>query len=284
MENIDDVPLSVMDWRTRAAKRVFHATFAAESQAGVDTVGIAKYLRAYWCDVMFGFADWMDVTEYGEEQSPIILYTDCKSLYDHLRKDGAVPDDKWIAVAIASLKCAVSAGPGRNQTKSECRWIASRWQLADCLTKPGLGKVLRGILQAGVTRLHELSLAQVRKAKSGKSVVQGVHYVGCVCVPGDDDDDDEDRIEDLIEDRTLTLPTFFSSMTLSSDARWPLQATWTSCSSWEAGCSLAYGQTNQTPPDLTATTTTTTNPPTGKILRDPLCSSCLLYTSPSPRD
>ena len=108
LENIDDVPLSVMDWRTRAAKRVFHATFAAESQAGVDTVGIAKYLWAYWCDVMFGFADWVDVTEYGEEQLPIVLYTDCKSLYDHLRKDGAVPDDKWIAVAIASQMCCIS--------------------------------------------------------------------------------------------------------------------------------------------------------------------------------
>ena len=69
----------------------------------------------------------------------------------------------WVAVAVASLKGAVSAGPGRNKTKSECRWIASRWQLADCLTKAGLGKALRMILTTSTTKLHELSLQALKK-------------------------------------------------------------------------------------------------------------------------
>ena len=76
--------------------------------------------------MLLGHADWIDVTSYGESPMAIILYTDCKSLYDHLKKEGAVPDDKWVAVAVASLKCAVSAGAGRNTDKSECRWLASR--------------------------------------------------------------------------------------------------------------------------------------------------------------
>jgi len=173
LEDVGDVPLSVLDWRTRAAKRVFHATFAAESQAAVDTYGLAKYLRAYWCDILLGFTANIDVTSYGEDQMEIILYTDCKSLFDHLKKDGAVPDDKWIAVAVASLKCAVSSGSGRNLSKSECRWIASRWQLADCLTKSGLGKTLRAILDKGSTRLHELSLQQVKKKNK-----PGAYFVG----------------------------------------------------------------------------------------------------------
>ena len=50
--------------------------------------------------------------------------------------------------------------------KSECRWIASRWQLADCLTKPNLGKHLRDILTNGATRLHEVSLAQLKRTKA----------------------------------------------------------------------------------------------------------------------
>ena len=85
----------------------------------------------------------------------IILYADCKSLYDHLKKEGAVPDDKWVAVAVASLKCEVSAGAGRNADKSECRCLASRWQLADCLAKSDLSKRMREILTKGTTRLHE---------------------------------------------------------------------------------------------------------------------------------
>ena len=65
LENVADVPVSIIDWRTRAAKRVFHATFAAEANAAVDCYGIARYFRAYWCDVHLGYADWMDVTDYG---------------------------------------------------------------------------------------------------------------------------------------------------------------------------------------------------------------------------
>ena len=93
LEDVGDVPLSLLDWKTRAAKRVLHSTFAAESQAAVDAYGLAKYIRAYWCDVLLGHAEWIDVSDYGEDHLPIIVYTDCKSLFDHLKKDGAVPDD-----------------------------------------------------------------------------------------------------------------------------------------------------------------------------------------------
>ena len=59
---------------------MFHATFAAETQAAGDTIGLAHYLRAYWCEILFGFSDWVDLTQFGEDQMNIILFTDCKSL------------------------------------------------------------------------------------------------------------------------------------------------------------------------------------------------------------
>ena len=51
LESTGDVPISMMDWKARSGKRVFHATFAAEAQAAGDTIGIAHYFRAYWCDI-----------------------------------------------------------------------------------------------------------------------------------------------------------------------------------------------------------------------------------------
>ena len=96
---------------------------------------------------------------FGEDQLNIILFTDCKYLYGHLKKDGAVPEDKWVAVAVASVKCVVSAGAGRDTRRAECRWIASRWQLADCLTKCG------AVLDASSICLHELSLQQIKRSK-----------------------------------------------------------------------------------------------------------------------
>ena len=63
---------------------MFHATFAAETQAAGDTIGMAHYLRACWCEILFGFSDWVDLTQYVEDQMSIVLFTDCRSLYDHL--------------------------------------------------------------------------------------------------------------------------------------------------------------------------------------------------------
>ena len=56
-----------------------------------------------------------------------MLFTDCKSLFDNLKKDGSVPDDEWVAVPVASLRGAVSAGPGRDTRKAEARLVPSRW-------------------------------------------------------------------------------------------------------------------------------------------------------------
>ena len=36
LDNVDDVPFSMGDWRTRASRRVYHSTFASEAQAAVE--------------------------------------------------------------------------------------------------------------------------------------------------------------------------------------------------------------------------------------------------------
>ncbi len=177
LDDVGDVPVSMGDWRTRASRRVYHSTFASEAQAAVETYGLAKYYRAYLCDIIWGFADWRPVESFGETEIPIILFTDCKSLYDHLKKDGSVPDDKWVAVSMASLRGAVSAGPGRDVRKSEAKWVPSRWQLADCLTKKGLAASFRERLASGTTKLHELSLQSVKRQKAKSKEGYYVWYV-----------------------------------------------------------------------------------------------------------
>ena len=72
LEEMEDVNISLMDWRTKASRRELHSTFAAESQSASESHGLALYFRAYWCDVLLGHADWIDVTQYGGEHLPII--------------------------------------------------------------------------------------------------------------------------------------------------------------------------------------------------------------------
>ena len=94
-----------------------------------------------------------------------MLYTDCRSLFDHLAKDGSVPEDKWAAVAVAALRCAVSSGPGRNIEQAECRRVPSRWQLADCLTKTGLALLMIVRMRSATTRLHEPSFRVLKQRR-----------------------------------------------------------------------------------------------------------------------
>ena len=104
LDQITDVDFSVIDWRSRASKRVVHSTFAAEANAAIDGVGMGQFIRAYWLDInSHSLVENIRVDQLGEAQMRLILYTDCKSLFDHLAKEGAVPTDRWSALPVAGL-------------------------------------------------------------------------------------------------------------------------------------------------------------------------------------
>ena len=101
------------------------------------------------------------------------IRTDCSmyklALFDHVKSEGNVPDDKHTAVYVAALKNNVSAGVGRNECKAQMRWVASRWMIADGLTKRGLSDQTRAFMRNAVTRIHEESAqALLRVKKKGK--------------------------------------------------------------------------------------------------------------------
>ncbi len=83
-----------------------------------------------------------------------------------------MPSDRLVAISIASLRGAASAGPQRDEEKTCMNWGPTRWQLADALTKPGLESVPATRLASATTRLHEVSAAALKKKK-----VKSVSYV-----------------------------------------------------------------------------------------------------------
>ena len=80
-----------------------------------------------------------------------------------MQAEGKVPDDRHTAIYVASLRGGVSAGPGRDGTKTGMMWVASRWQLGDCLTKAGLSEVFREVIKSATTKFHEMSMQQLRR-------------------------------------------------------------------------------------------------------------------------
>ena len=124
----DELPISILDWRSRASHRVVTSTFSAETAACLEGHGMAFYMRALLCEAMFGWSG-SPVTEYGEDQMPLTLFTDCRSLYDHVKVAGNVPDDRHDAVWLGALKSHVSCGPQRDESKAGLRWLPSRWMI-----------------------------------------------------------------------------------------------------------------------------------------------------------
>ena len=71
-------------------------------------------------------------------------------------------------MSVAALRYAVSAGPGQDKTTCECKWLASRWQLADCLTNPGLEKLVGARMACATTNLHDVSLQGTKRRVNEK--------------------------------------------------------------------------------------------------------------------
>ena len=52
-----DLPLSILDWRGRATKRVAMSTFSAEAPAATEGFGMGLHMRALICEVYHGCRD-----------------------------------------------------------------------------------------------------------------------------------------------------------------------------------------------------------------------------------
>jgi len=155
--------VSPLDWVSHASRRVVTSTFAAETGAAIEAVGRAVYVRAMLAEIMHGKVK--GPHEWSEDQVPMRIMTDCKSLYDNIAKDCSLCDDRNTALYIASLRQQVSAGPQRDMRLAGMSWVPSRHQLADGLTKAGLSDTLRNVLRTGTALFHEES-AQALKRKA----------------------------------------------------------------------------------------------------------------------
>jgi len=169
LEATGEVPLSVMDWLSHASRRVVRSTFAAETGGALEGLGRAMYVRAMIADVLRGPVK--AAHEWGEQDVPLRMITDCKSLFDHVSKECALADDRHTALYLASLREEVSAGPQRSASKAGMMWVPSRHQLADALTKQGLADLMREIMKRGTCWLHELSAQELKRRSDQQKVV-----------------------------------------------------------------------------------------------------------------
>ena len=122
---------SVLDWKSKAGQRVCRSTFSAETQASVEGMEAGQHVRALYETLVTG-----ELVKVEESWVPLLCLSDCRSLYDHVHKQGVprVPTDRRLTVDLAALRQALKSE--RWTSKLPLAWLASSHQLADVLTKP----------------------------------------------------------------------------------------------------------------------------------------------------
>ncbi|CAE7717731.1 RE2 [Symbiodinium sp. CCMP2592] len=128
----DGRPVSIIDWKSTTAKRICRSTFAAETIACTDGVEVGQYARSFVRCLLDGHLS--SVEKLGGTSLRFI--TDCKSLYDHLHREGIprVPTDRRLAIDLAALRHALN--DERRDGTIPLSWLPTSFQLADILTKP----------------------------------------------------------------------------------------------------------------------------------------------------
>ncbi|CAE7224992.1 GIP [Symbiodinium sp. KB8] len=123
--------ISVLDWKSRAGQRVCRSTFGAETQASVEGLEAGQYMRSFLETVAKG-----ELVTVEAAVTPAICLSDCRSLYDHIHKEGVprVPSDRRLAIDLAALRQGLRWE--KWYSKLPLAWVPSGLQLGDVLTKP----------------------------------------------------------------------------------------------------------------------------------------------------
>ncbi|OLQ00470.1 Copia protein [Symbiodinium microadriaticum] len=122
---------SILDWKSRAGQRVCRSTFSAETQAAVEGLEGGQYVRAMYEAICTG-----DLKKAEQAKLPLVCLSDCRSLYDHLHREGVprTPADRRLAIDLAALRQGLRWEMWTDQLP--LAWIPSELQLGDVLTKP----------------------------------------------------------------------------------------------------------------------------------------------------
>ncbi|CAE7241098.1 RE2 [Symbiodinium sp. CCMP2592] len=122
---------SIADWKSRAGQRVCRSTFGAETQACAEGLETGQYIRSMLETLVKG-----PLVTVEQATTPLLCLSDCRSLYDHLNRQGVprVPTDKRLAVDLAALRQALRAEMWCEDLP--IAWIPGAVQKGDVLTKP----------------------------------------------------------------------------------------------------------------------------------------------------
>ena len=116
---------TVLDWKSGACERVCRSTFAAETMACATATETGDFIAKFLETLLTG------KLARSSSRFEMRYLSDCRSLYDHLTRDGVprVPTCKRLAIDLAGIREDL-------RTLGRIAWVPTGAQMADILTKP----------------------------------------------------------------------------------------------------------------------------------------------------
>ena len=168
VDRTEPVACNVACWRSKTNKRIVESSFAAETHGALAGHGTGSHLRALYVELCHGSWTVMAGEDLQWNQfTPLIMCTDCKSVYDCIKKDGHSMGDKGNALNVAVLRQLCSSEKSPSGQKAHLLWLPTRHQIADGLTKSGRHGEMQSIFNEGLVTFHGLSTRHLQKAKRG---------------------------------------------------------------------------------------------------------------------
>ncbi|CAJ1331158.1 unnamed protein product [Effrenium voratum] len=128
----------ICEWKSHACPRVCRSTFAAETMAALEGIEDAMAFRASLAGALRrGGLDEGSCRDI----IPIVPLTDCRSLYDAIKREGGpkAPSEKRLLIDLSALRQLLDGEFARwgkeLRWTTTMRWIPTTYQLADLLTK-----------------------------------------------------------------------------------------------------------------------------------------------------
>ena len=153
----DEVACNILAWRSKTNRRIVESSFAGETHGALLGHAQGQYLRVLLSEIFYG----ENIVKSSEDEwgslITTIMCTDCKSVYDHIKKDSQSVGDKSNAIHTAVLRqiCTVEKSPMSN--KAQILWVPTRHQVADGLTKSGLHHTVLQLFKNGLVTFHAKS-------------------------------------------------------------------------------------------------------------------------------
>ena len=169
-------------WSSKKNPRVVRSTLSAEAVAMSNSLDRLSWITIFWDWLCNPSERWRNPGETLKTMNTAVSVTDCKSVYDLCSKT-AIPNCSEYRTTLECLLIRERLGEN-----TRVRWINTKAQLADCLTKPMEGHTLRDCMKTGKYSLYvEQRLLKDRAEKRCKlgwyqqnegNIEKGNQYLG----------------------------------------------------------------------------------------------------------